>query len=226
MAFRFEHELVTHFRLNVNSEWAFYPENQSWDFLLMHRETHVQVGVQAKLNLNDKVIWQCVELLSVQRTGPNFAAILVPESELSKRTARKLLQSCAEEKLLVFTEKTIFQTILPEWEPLRCIFEGPVWTPPYEPDMLAGVKSPKPITPFKVAAVRLCAALRAGFEPTDREIKEMGAGSVRYWERWLEPTKGRPRKWRLVRSDDLPDKTDFKDVAEALRKVPLKRFED
>ena len=68
------------------AEWAraegftVYPETAGWDMLLVAADGH-QLGIEAKLSLNLKVLAQALKgcTYSAER-GPDYRAILVPES--------------------------------------------------------------------------------------------------------------------------------------------------
>lgn len=55
--------------------WEVYPEQGSWDVLLVRRK--VQVGVQAKLVANDEVLLQALPDDPRDATGPTYRAVLV-----------------------------------------------------------------------------------------------------------------------------------------------------
>jgi len=219
-----EHDLVCMFRDQAHREvWEFYPENQLWDFLMQDKKTGTQVAFQAKLKINSNVIEQCTELLQSTRwrtrvAGPHYAAVLIPFSETQVKGFEKFKKRCSAHKLLIFTEKDVFAEIQPDWEPYRRSFAEPVWVPPFVPDLPAGVKSPRSVTPFKVGVVRLCQAIREGLQPTHKQIREYNAGSVQYWVKYLKRLPGRPAKFAVIDLDALPDLHDFKDVAEGIQR--------
>ena len=64
--------------------WTAYPETGGFDILLSRDEDGFQIGVEAKLRLNTKVITQAMEGWSVSyvcEAGPDCRAVLVPESK-------------------------------------------------------------------------------------------------------------------------------------------------
>lgn len=76
--FETEAALCQAFRLNVPPEWIVYPETAGWDLLLVHREGGWQIGIEAKLTLNAKVLAQAIEGRSRwHEAGPDFRAVLV-----------------------------------------------------------------------------------------------------------------------------------------------------
>lgn len=77
--------------------WTAYPETAGFDILLVRAADGAQIGVEAKMTLNAKVLLQAVEGIysghGSERDGPDFRAALVPAgtagAELSS-IARKL----------------------------------------------------------------------------------------------------------------------------------------
>lgn len=217
-----EHDLVCLFRdLADRERWEFYPENQAWDFLMQDKLTGTQIGFQAKLKINSNVVEQCLSLLSKGTIqGPNFGAVLIPFSETQIKSFDKFKKRCLAKKLLIFTERDSLQLLSPNWEWARFRFKEPVWIPPFVPDLPAGVKSPRSVTPFKVGVVLLCAAMRAGLQPTQKQIKEYRAGSIySYWDKYLKKLPGRPARYAIIDESKLPDLHEFKDVAIAMQAI-------
>jgi hypothetical protein len=60
--------------------WTNYNETGGYDILLVHDETGFQIGVEAKLRLNAKVICQAMSGLNsvYDHSGPDCRAVLVP----------------------------------------------------------------------------------------------------------------------------------------------------
>lgn len=71
-----EAALCDAFIRSVPAEWIVYPETCGWDIVLVHREGGFQIGVEAKLKLNAKVLVQAMEPRRDQ-SGPDFRAVLV-----------------------------------------------------------------------------------------------------------------------------------------------------
>lgn len=63
--------------------WVIYHETAGWDLLLVDPETGVQVGLEAKLTVNAKVIAQALPDAEIfDPGGPDYRGILVPDSGL------------------------------------------------------------------------------------------------------------------------------------------------
>lgn len=75
--FETEAALCQAFIRGVPDEWVVYPETCGWDILLVHRQGGWQVGVEAKLSLNAKVLAQAIDGRRRNDVGPDFRAVLV-----------------------------------------------------------------------------------------------------------------------------------------------------
>lgn len=75
--FETEAALCQAFILTVPEEWIVYPETCGWDILLVHRQGGWQIGIEAKLTLNAKVLVQAIEGRSRGTEGPDLRAVLV-----------------------------------------------------------------------------------------------------------------------------------------------------
>lgn len=83
MGFKKETELCAEFMKLVPKEWTVYPETGGFDILLVRGEDGFQIGVEAKLRLNAKVISQAAETSSYWAQclpGPDSRAILIPDT--------------------------------------------------------------------------------------------------------------------------------------------------
>ncbi len=67
--------------LKRHDGWIAYAETEGWDILLAHADG-TQIGIQAKLKFNMKVLEQAVEIgFGYQGTGPDYRAVLVPDGQ-------------------------------------------------------------------------------------------------------------------------------------------------
>jgi hypothetical protein len=76
-----ESDLCAAFIASLPSEWQAYPETGGFDILLVRKADGVQIGVEAKLRLNAKVVVQAAESVNhyeTARPGPDFRAALIP----------------------------------------------------------------------------------------------------------------------------------------------------
>ncbi|GLT08010.1 hypothetical protein ACFQFQ_14710 [Sulfitobacter porphyrae] len=74
--FNTESELCRAFLSCIGEEWTAYNETGNFDILLVHRNG-VQIGIEAKLTLNAKVLVQAIDGESRNLSGPDFRAVLV-----------------------------------------------------------------------------------------------------------------------------------------------------
>ena len=80
--FATEAELCAAFIAALPKEWTAYPETGGFDILLSRNADGFQIGVEAKLRLNAKVICQAAEEVGysyVDRPGPDCRAVLIPD---------------------------------------------------------------------------------------------------------------------------------------------------
>jgi hypothetical protein len=66
-----------------DKKWTVYPETAGWDLLLVHRDAY-QLGIEAKLSLNAKVIAQALAGSNNYwcKDGPDYRAVLVPADKV------------------------------------------------------------------------------------------------------------------------------------------------
>lgn len=192
--------------------WAVYPETAGWDLLLVAPSGH-QLGVQAKLRLNAKVLKQAApDLPSFSRwgedRGPDFRAILVPElSDLAeiatmigfsiilptrdslRRTDGFVCRTGVYDTIFTH-QKSINDWVLTDWNPTTR--ES---LPDYVPDVAAGVASPTTLSPWKVAALRVLATIEVHGEITRKQVEAFGINSRRWCsaDAWLKPGTERGR---------------------------------
>jgi hypothetical protein len=173
------------------ADWTVYPETAGWDLLLAHKEGY-QVGVEAKLSLNAKVLDQA---LSGNHSywdtrGPDYRAVLVPSDKLQLHLSRiakaigiKVLTARVPERGVYYypelpDEKSNFDA-WPNWCPLeRCQL------PDYVPDVAAGNKSPVKLTLWKVKAIKLIVLLDRFGYVTRADMKALQISPTRWTDHW------------------------------------------
>lgn len=162
--------------------YTVYPETAGWDMLLIDAEGR-QIGVEAKLDLNLKVIAQAMkESWYREGPGPDHRAVLVPET---REGVEPILATCG---IHLFTPRSTSYTTdelkhglrwkfdnhhfdLPmfDWNPsVRC------QVPEYMPDVPAGVPSPRTLSPWKVGALKVLAVLELQGFVTRDDIRKAG----------------------------------------------------
>jgi hypothetical protein len=159
-----------------------YAETDSWDLLCVTQDGH-QLGVEAKLSLNLKVIEQVLrsqQVYSREQRGPDFRAVLVPESsEAGERILAYLgvaifvprhdyhSRRVGDQVLWRFERVDGFGYEMFDFNPAeRCEL------PDYVPDVAAGVPAPRTLSPWKVGALRVLALLEVKGFVTRAEVAQ------------------------------------------------------
>lgn len=144
-----------------------YPETSGWDILMVDAEGR-QTGVEAKLDLNLKVISQAMkESWYREGPGPDHRAVLVPET---REGVEPILATCGihlyvPQSCAYTTDAGMYglkwkfdaqyhEPAMFDWNPsVRCAI------PEFMPDVPCGVPSPRTLSPWKVGALRVLALL-------------------------------------------------------------------
>ena len=228
MKFATEADLCAAFIAALGPEWTAYAETAGWDILLSRKEDACQIGIQAKLRLNAKVMAQAVESRwASERPGPDYRAILVPWDQANELA--DLAPYCGLTVLRVSRRAAYRQTeIYPQLPlPSDLYRSGDDWyemmpisrckLPEYIPDSVAGSPSPVQLTRWKIAAMRLCILLdRTGYLVRE-DFKAQGI-DIRRWigEKWLQSSAAgfvagpnlpafranHPRVWGEIEADE------------------------
>lgn len=173
--------------------WTPYAETAGWDILLVGADG-TQIGVQAKLRFNIKVISQsipgCWDHWHDQ--GPDYRAVLVPQND------RAHADICAALGLTFFA-------------PSQYRYDGPAFTPgldmehaegwhywsprkrcplpEFVPDVVAGASGPVQLTKWKIAALRVVATLEVNGFVSRADFRRLGVDPRRWTgpNGWLKP---------------------------------------
>ncbi len=209
--------------------WTPYPETAGWDILVVRSSDGFQVGVQAKLHPNVKVVaqairpWEWERMAAIadprfpatrRKPGPDVHAVLVPRNADGFGTICRMLN------VFVFTlDSPPDRDYRRRPDIRRCDSESWRWDhpsrhelPPYVPDSVAGSPSPITLTKWKVSAIRLCLRLRARGWVTSKDFSELGL-SPTYWRQGGSASllvdsgerDGRSFKWVARAGVRLPD---------------------
>jgi hypothetical protein len=182
--------------------WTPYPETAGWDILLVRDCDGFQIGIEAKLRLNAKVIAQAIESEAhswVQR-GPDCRAVLVPDEgrnpDLGTIAHQLGITVIAMREGLDFRYNSRFHPDLPD--PKRKWFADCGWyeraplerckVPAYVPDVEAGKPCPVCLTEWKIKAIKLTILLKRRGYLTRQDFKHFGV-SISRW------TQGGLRSW-------------------------------
>lgn len=160
--------------------YTVYPETAGWDMLLVDKDG-IQTGIQAKMDLNLKVIAQALSEGWYRETnGPDHRAVLVP---FTREGVEPILARCG---LGIFTPSDTKYTVDESRHGLKWKFD-PNWgtcplfdwnpttrctLPDFIPDVPAGVPSPRTLSPWKVGALRVLAILEVQGYVTRDDVRE------------------------------------------------------
>lgn len=168
-------------------DWTVYAETAGWDILLAHRDGY-QLGIEAKLSLNAKVLDQALSGNHSfwDLTGPDYRAVLVPSGKvqlhlgnIAKALGIKIItahlpeQGCT--RYVELPDQASTYREWPNWCPgQRCTL------PDYVPDVEAGHSAPVALTHWKIKAIKLVILLdRRGFV-TRRDMKDLQISPTRW----------------------------------------------
>lgn len=170
-----------------------YPEWAGWD-ILVETSDGLQVGVEAKLRGNFKVLAQAIAPRETLR-GPDFHAVLVPKASSDFKAVARELRIW----VIDWSRKPQFNEMMSRRRrPLPFDYAGisPMrWrhherheAPPVEElEKPAGLPSPSGLTWWKVRAIKLCLRLESQGYITSRDFKEFGISARATWiGRWIE----------------------------------------
>lgn len=199
--------------------WVAYHETAGWDLLLVH-PSGAQVGVEAKLSLNAKVLDQALPGHWADTAGPDYRAVLVPQDGLQlhmKSIALHLgivIITCRPEErdgrhVRIYARA---EPDLPDeaWE--YRMRSWPNWcpsqrcrVPDYVPDVSGGHAAPVTLTAWKIDAIKLVILLdRRGFV-TRADMKALKLSPSRWTDHhhgFLSPA---PERGGYVRNSRTPD---------------------
>lgn len=194
-AFKTEADMVRHWLAgdfafsNRRGDWLVYPETAGWDLLLVHCDGY-QLGIEAKLSLNAKVLDQALEGQHALwgEDGPDYRAVLVPEGKCQLHM-HNLAQAVGIRILKAYPDKARRYAGLPDensnyerwpnWLPSkRCRL------PDYVPDVDAGNASPLMLTVWKIKAIKLMIVLERRGYVTRADMKALQISPTRWTDSW------------------------------------------
>lgn len=171
----------------LSEGWTPYPETAGWDVLLVAADG-TQIGVQAKLKFNLKVIAQTLPEFWTQwydAQGPDFRAVLVPERD---GVADSICGALGLQLFYDFGARSSFAPGLKRAEHNNGGWH--YWNPPkrhplpeFVPDVAAGVSGPVQLTEWKIKALRIAAVLELRGHVTREDFKRYGLDH----RRWTGP---------------------------------------
>lgn len=199
-------------------DWICYPETAGFDILLRRKIDDAQIGIEAKLKLNAKVIAQALPQYlawSCAITGPDYRAVLVPSYAVSD--LGPVCKALGITVLRVRREFLADRWNSPIWPPLPVpgeigyspSLDWHEWCPlercklpDYIPDVRAGESAPLQLSAWKIQAIKLAVLL------DERPVTRADFKALRLSPaRWTDPYTG----WLIkgdggyVRGRGMPD---------------------
>lgn len=175
-------------------KWKPYHETAGWDLLLVH-DSGAQIGIEAKLLLNPKVLDQALpDHRWANERGPDFRAVLVPADGLQAH-----MESIASHLGIVVlavsgrhdtwngTQRFDFSPALPDLASNYDIGRWPNWhpiqrckVPDYVPDVIGGHSAPVALTEWKIRAIKLLILLERRGHVTRADMKALKLSPSRW----------------------------------------------
>lgn len=203
------------------SDWTAYPETAGFDILMVRKSDGAQIGIEAKLTLNPKVIAQALphrDSWVFGSIGPDYRAALVPAEKCND----DLVRICDALGITVIRYRAPYKQSWgsmsePDFSPRLpgTVYDDENWhqwapvsrckVPDYIPDVAAGRSAPMALTPWKVNAIKI--AILAAERPVTRADFKHFKISPTPWlcpRGWLDRVPDtRPGQW--VAGERTPD---------------------
>lgn len=224
MTFKTEAELVAAFCAEIerhnalpdgrryNGVWKIYHETAGFDLLLVDT-LGVQIGIEAKLTLNAKVLEQILPH-PYDNEGPDYRAVLVAReglqlhlASIARQVGLTVIRVDAGRHMNIrpwrLPKENGSSFDLEDWFPWlperRCTL------PAYVPDVSGGKPSPVMLTPWKVSAIKLLILLERRGIVTRADMRHLQISPTRWtaaYHGFLTPA---PLKGGYVRCERTPD---------------------
>jgi hypothetical protein len=227
-----EAALCAAFISKLPDAWTAYPETAGFDILLVRKADGAQIGVEAKMSLNAKVILQAIGHDSDWYTGagPDFRATLVPNgcagAEMKQIAARfgvvtiemmsddhNEYEATADHRRYGLKGRRKVPFFSPELPVPKGVWRD-IWTdhcpidrcaiPEYVPDVGAGNPAPVQLSEWKVKAIKICIILERRGWVSIADFKHLQIDRSRWLQMsWLKLSELRGRYERGSRHLDL-----------------------
>lgn len=175
-------------------KWTPYHETGGWDVLLVGADG-TQIGIEAKLSLNAKVIEQALpQSRWSDAIGPDCRAVLVPEEGLQNHLAEichhlgiVVISVSARENWRKTGFTFDFSPRLPDVNSRWDCRDWPDWLPAerhklpeYVPDVIGGHASPLTLSQWKIRAIKLLILLDRYGVVTRKDMKALDLSPTRW----------------------------------------------
>lgn len=222
-SFKSEVDLCSAFLSLLPDDYQSFAETGGWDILLVRKLDGLQIGIQAKLSLNETVVTQAIAGATNRAQGPDCRAVLIPDGKarfssllqyigvvcitvrrlqkqhgywLSSYKANDLWEAQPD---LPKQEPSYTDDIRwPEWFPIK-----PVALPEFIPDVAAGASAPRQLSEWKIKSLKLLAILNRRGWVNRRDFKALGLSPSQWCSPggWLSHDAANKR---YIRSDRTP----------------------
>lgn len=187
--------------------WVAYAETAGWDILLAHQDG-TQIGIEAKLKLNAKVVSQALKRWAYWDTGPDFRAVLVPAGDagdmgtICDHVGIHVIHQAPLEgrwgtRYLSLPSGSYWGHSWHPWHPMKRHA-----LPDYVPDVTAGSAAPQTLSHWKIAAIKVQIILETR-KVQRADIKALALSPSRWFDKFsgfLTPADG-----GYVASSYMPD---------------------
>lgn len=200
MQFATEADLCATFISAIDDDWTAYPETAGFDILLV-RGDGLQVGVEAKLRLNAKVLAQAMEdraYWSLQ-PGPDHRAVLVPDGRdtglsgiaaalgITVITCRhRDEESRGRGPYYPNLPTAKYEQQVPDSQWHDLLVEARCKLPEYVPDVRSGASAPVKLSAWKIKALKLGIVLERRGYVMRSDFRHLGMDH----RRWICPITG------------------------------------
>lgn len=221
-----ETDLCADFISRLPDKWIAYPETGGFDILLVRKIDGYQIGIEAKLKLNAKVITQIADSYSHYHEispAPDSRGILIPYvgggdfAKVCDLLGIGIIRIAPEDHPEYGCYSSWRNLGLPDaWTDNYGKYHSKSWfdfcpaqrirLPEYMPDVICGDKSPVQLTDWKIRAIKLSVLHdKIGFA-TRQDFKDLEISSSRFIQggmtAWMVQG-GERGKW--VKSSRFPD---------------------